>query len=207
MFYGISWLKKLLIDHKIWFQDIPTNNDIFYSFAVVLMSEKIIVCGKNLLQYRYRRSGSLTTRRFSGGNHTVDAFYALFRFVVQNNLGDRLIAILINLIADNLQLYLSGESYPLKIRMDSLKSLLGYKDMIDALKQYGEKNVLYPHNQEFVHRLIKGMDVCGIEYFQYYLYSVKEIIEERRKKGHTSCVMGMRTEWEKATAVFRMQQY
>lgn len=182
--------KKLLTDHKIWFQDIPTNNDIFYSFAVVLMSERIIVCGKNLLQYRYGRSGSLTNRRFSAENHTVDAFYALFRFGVQNKIDDQLAAVLINLIADNLQLYLSEEAFPLKIRMDSLRNLLGHKDMMDALNQYGEKNVLYPHNLKFVHRLIKDMDVCGIEYFQYYLDSVMEIIEERRKKGKTVALWG-----------------
>lgn len=182
--------KKILQNYDIWFQDIPTNNDIFYSFAVVLMSEKIIVCDKNLLQYRYGRTGSLTNRRFSGENHTVDAFYALFRFGVKNKIDNQLAAVLINLIADNLQLYLSEESFPLKIRMDSLKNLLGYKDMIDELYQYGKKNVLYPHNLEFVHRLIKDIDVCGIEYFQYYLDSVRKIIDERRKKGHTVALWG-----------------
>ena len=182
--------KKILQDYDIWFQDIPTNNDIFYSFAVVLMSEKIIVCDKILLQQRYRRAGSLTNRRFSGENHTVDAFYALFRFGVKNKIDNQLAAVLINFIADNLQLYLSEESFPLKIRMDSLKNLLGYKDMIDTLNQYGKKNVLYPHNLEFVHRLIQDIDVCGIEYFQYYLDSVRKIIEERRKKGHTVALWG-----------------
>lgn len=182
--------KKILSDHCIWFQDIPTNNDIFYSFAAILMSEKIVVCDKILLQYRHGRSGSLTSRRFSGENHTVDAFYALFRFGLQNRVEGPLAVVLMNLIVDSIQLYLSEESYPLEVRRDSLRKLLRYGDMIHVFCQREMSDILYPHNQEFVGRLVKGTDVCSIAYFQYYLDGIMRIIEERRMKNEKIALWG-----------------
>ncbi|MDE7430493.1 MAG: glycosyltransferase family 2 protein [Lachnospiraceae bacterium] len=182
--------KRILLDHKIWFQDIPTNNDIFYSFAVILMAERIIVCSKELLQYRYGRLGSLTNKRFSGENYTVDAFYALFRFWIRNKMESRLAAAFINLIADNLQLYLSEELYPLKMRRESLEDLLNYKDMINTLSRYEMSNALYPHNRQFVRSLVEKRDVCNMKYFQFYLDSVEEIIKEKRKNGEKIALWG-----------------
>ncbi len=182
--------RKILSDYKIWFQEIPTNNDIFYSFAVILMAGKIIVCDKIFLQYRHGRSGSLTNRRVSEENHTVDAFYALFRFMVQNRVEAHLAVVLINLIVDNIQLYLSEETYPLKIRRDSLQNLLEYSDMINVFRRKGMNDILYPHNQEFVGKLIDGMDVCSITYFQYYLDGIKGIIEKRKKKNEKVALWG-----------------
>ena len=172
--------KKILLDHAIWFQDIPTNNDVFYSFSTILVSGRIVVCDRYLLKYRYGRFGSLTDIRFSKVNYTVEAFYALFRYCIQNEIEGRLTAVLMNIIADNIQLYLSEESYPLKVRKASLKNLLEHRDMIDALSQYETKNVLYLHNRKFVQKLIQGGEVCNTGYFQYYLEGIEEIIKKRR---------------------------
>lgn len=182
--------KKILSEHGIWFQDIPTNNDIFYSFASVLASERICVCGEALLQYRYRRAGSLTDIRSFRENHTIDAFYALYQFALHNRQGDRMEGVLMNLIADNIQSYLSDESYPLRIRRDSLQALLGYGDMLDRMQRYERNDVLYPHNQEFVRRLVNGMDVCGTGYDQYLLYGARKLIEERRDRGEKLALWG-----------------
>lgn len=182
--------KKTLLEHNIWFQDIPTNNDVFYSFSTVMVSEKIIVCDRYLLRYHYGRAGSLTDIRFSKANYMIEAFYALFRFGIQNEIGQQLTAVLMNILSDNIQLYLSEETYPLKIRMDSLKNLLGYKDLVEALKQHEMNNVLYPHNKTFVQKLTQGEDVCRIGYFQYYLEGVEEIISSRRKRGKKIALWG-----------------
>lgn len=182
--------RKILTDNNIWFQDTPTNNDIFYSFAVLLKSERIAVCDDYLLKYRYGREGSLTDVRFSKANYTVEAFYALYRFVIQNKMQESLAVAFMNLLADNLQVYLSERAYPIEVRRNSLRQLLEYEDMLNALNQYEKNDALYPHNRKFVQRLIKGEDVCNIEYFQYYWESVKEIVRESREKGGKTAVWG-----------------
>ena len=182
--------RKILMEHNIWFQDIPTNNDIFYSFATVAAAEKIIVCDRYLLRYRYGRIGSLTDKRFSKANYTIEAFYALFRFGVQNETGKQLTAVLLNLLSDNIQLYLSDETYPSELRRDSFKRLLGYEDLVETLRQQGVNNVLYPHNKVFVQKLTRGEDVCRIGYYQYYLEGVEEIIRDRRINGKKIALWG-----------------
>ena len=182
--------RKILTDNNIWFQDIPTNNDVFYSFAVLLKSERITVCDDYLLRYRYGREGSLTDVRFSKANYTIEAFYALYRFVIQNKMQESLAAVFMNVLADNLQVYLSEKAYPIKVRKNSLRQLLEYGDMLNELSQYEKDDALYPHNRKFVQKLIKGEDVCNIEYFQYYWESVGEIVRDSRKNGRKTAVWG-----------------
>lgn len=182
--------RKILMDHDIWFQDILTNNDVFYSFSTILVAEQIVVCDSHLLKYRYGRQGSLTDIRFSEKNCIVEAFYALFCFHIRNEIEERLTEVLMNIIADNIQLYLCDETYPLKLRMDSLKYLLGCKDMVEALSQCEIKNILYPHNKKFVQKLIRGGEVCNIRYHQYYLEGIEEIISERKKDNMKIALWG-----------------
>lgn len=182
--------RKLLTDNNIWFQDVPTNNDIFYSFAVLLKAQRVAVCDKHLLKYRYGRTGSLTGIRFSKANYSVEAFYALYRFVMQNEIQESLTLVFMNTLADNLQEYLSQKLYPLKIRRNSLRILLQYEDMVQTLSRYELKGMLYPHNRKFVQKLIRGEDVCNIEYFQYYWESVEEIIREKRDGGEEIALWG-----------------
>lgn len=182
--------RKILTDNNIWFQNTPTNNDIFYSFAVLLKSERITVCDDYLLKYRYGRGGSLTDVRFSKANYTVEAFYALYRFVIQNKMQESLAVVFMNVLVDNLQAYLSESAYPIKVRKNSLIQLLKYEDMLNELTQYEKDDALYPHNRRFVQKLIKGEDVCNIEYFRYYWESVEEIVRGNREKDRKTAVWG-----------------
>lgn len=182
--------RKLLTDNHIWFQDIPTNNDVFYSFAVLLKAERIIVCDDCLLRYRYGRAGSLTAIRFSKTNHSVEAFYALYHFVIQNKMQESLVSVFMNVLADNLQSYLSEQAFPLEIRKNKLSILMQCEDMIQALSRYERKGALYPHNRNFVQKMMKSEDVCDIEYFQYYWESVGEIVSERRNMGRKTAIWG-----------------
>lgn len=185
--------KDLLLKNNIWFQNLPANNDVFYSFAVMLVANQIVVSDKLLLGYRYGRTGSLTAIRFSKQNYTIDAFNELFLFGVKNGTGidERLKVVFMNLLTDNIQKFLSDAIFSLEMRRESHKKLLGYEKLVDALKHYTAENLLYPHNRKFVENLIKGKDVCGIRYYDYYVEGIRDIVTERKEKHKRIALWGL----------------
>ena len=120
----------------------------------------------------------------------MEAFDALFRFGLQANLERRLQGVLMNIIADNIQLHLAGEEYPLEIRELSFKKLLECKDMTDALMRYGMEGALYPHNRDFVQKLMQGADVCRAGYLQYYADSTGEMVRKCQEQGKKTALWG-----------------
>lgn len=173
--------RELLLKNNIVFQDLLTNNDIFYSFAVMLVADKTVVCNEILLEYNHRRQGNLTEIRFSKKNFMVDAFYAVYQFCMQQHIDQKIKSVVLNMLTDKIQMYLSNTEYPLEIRLSSLNVFLGYQDLIDELKQQGEEGHLYPHNQIFLQKIQKGEMVCNIRYADYYIEALEEIISERRR--------------------------
>lgn len=63
----IPWNKlvrrQFLSDHNIWFQDLPANNDIYYSFSVMTSAGKIIYIDSILIRYYKNLPQSLTLGR------------------------------------------------------------------------------------------------------------------------------------------------
>lgn len=172
--------RNFLLENEIWFQDIQTNNDIFFSFATVLSAKKIVVCDEILVKYICGRSGSLTAIRTTKKSNIIEAFYALYPFCINREIDEHLKVACMNLITDNIQAYLSNKTYPVEIRRDSLDNLLRYQDMMGELHVYALNNQLYPHNQKFIEKLIKNEDVCNLDYVRYYIESIKDIIDEKR---------------------------
>ncbi len=172
--------KKIVSDNSIRFQNTVTNNDIFYSFSVTLMAEKIVTCDKILLGYCDGRKGSLTSVRFSKKNCTVEAFYAIYCFSRQKDIAQCIKTVLMNMLADNIQGYLSDSAYPLVMRQESLNILLGYQDLVSELELYMRDGLLYPHNCKFVSRFLVGEDICQIKYSDYYSESLRDMISENK---------------------------
>lgn len=171
--------REILLKYQIAFQNILTNEDVLYSFSLMLMAERIVVCDEILLKYCAERPGNLSSMRISKKNYTVEAFYAIYQFILRNNIEEQLKTIFMNILSDNIQKYLSDNMYSIQMRQESLKILLGYQNLIDSLERYSQKKALYPHNRKFVEKLIKGENVCNVGYYEYYSESIADIILEK----------------------------
>ncbi len=64
--------KQFLTDHNISFQDLPANNDIYYSFSVMISAEKIVYVDNILIRY-YRNLPQSLTRGRSHKNYLPEA--------------------------------------------------------------------------------------------------------------------------------------
>lgn len=63
----IPWNKlvrrQFILDNNIHFQDLPSNNDMYYSFSVITSAEKIVYIGNILIRYYKSLPTSLTSGR------------------------------------------------------------------------------------------------------------------------------------------------
>lgn len=76
--------KQLIIENNICFQDLPSNNDIFYSFAVITTAKKIVYVNNVLIRYYKNLPQSLTLERIKK-NYLPEAIAKCIEYT-QNNL-------------------------------------------------------------------------------------------------------------------------
>lgn len=74
--------REMLIGNGVLFQDIPTNNDIFYSLQVVLSSKRIRFIKQPLMEYLFQRENSLSKERLKDVN--IDKAYGAGLKYVKN---------------------------------------------------------------------------------------------------------------------------
>lgn len=185
--------RRILLENNICFQNILTNNDIFFSYATVMSAKKMVVCDQVLAEYgdfQKGRAGSLTTLRFSRFNYTVEAFYAVYTFCNRQNIERYLKTVFMNILLDNIQMYLSEKMYSVEMRHSSLNHLLEYSDLMNELKVRLSDNSLYPHNEDFAKKLVDGGDVCSMEYMQYYANGLENIILRTKSQNKKTALWG-----------------
>lgn len=73
--------RKWLLDNGIEFQNIPSNNDIFFSFVIMLLAKHVVWIDKILVTYYWKLPGSLTKSRYSSKLWIIDAFHRLIKWI------------------------------------------------------------------------------------------------------------------------------
>ncbi|MCQ2262531.1 MAG: glycosyltransferase [Bacteroidales bacterium] len=73
--------RSLLMEHEIRFQDLPRNNDIYFSNAVLVASKTIGIVNEPLYIYRINRLGSLQTAIDITPDTNIQAFRATYAFM------------------------------------------------------------------------------------------------------------------------------
>lgn len=176
--------RSFLNEYQIRFPDLPANEDIFYSYAVVLLAQKIVTCEGVFVRYYCGRDGSLTDFCLKKENFMVESYHEIFCFMQKNSLDEYVKMTVQNLILDNLQHYFSDHKNVLSIRQNTLDKLKKSGSMFKEFKQLADAKRLYPHNNVFMQRVCKNEDVCQIPYEQYLEDGILEVISPllRQKK-------------------------
>ena len=182
--------RELLVNAKIEFQNIPTNNDIFYSYSVLLFASRIIVSDKILLFYNEERSGSLSEQRNKRNNGTIEALYEVFTFSVKNKLKAELFNVYLNILLDQAQLYLLDSKYSLAMRRNSLNLFMSYTDLMNELECCTNNNILYPHNKLFWLDVSEGKDIWNNKYDFYLFKSIKALVSDKKRQSKRVALWG-----------------
>jgi len=99
-FRTVPWNKlihrKFLVDSGIRFQNLPTENDVFFSNALVLTAEKIVTISEPLVDYQCGLEGSITHNRLNKKSNFLLAYDKIYEYLEKR---DKTLAVaFINLI-------------------------------------------------------------------------------------------------------------
>lgn len=185
-------VKKSFLDaHQIRFPELLANEDVFYSYATVLLAERIVTCDKIFVKYYCGRVGSLTDFCAKKENYMIEAYRALWLFAKENKIEETLIIALFNGLLDSLQQYFSNQDNLLQIRENTLQKLKYYSDFLEDLKEYADKERFYPHNNVFIQKICRDENICAIAYEQYLEDGVKNVllplIQQEKKVAVWGC--------------------
>jgi len=82
----VPWNKLLrrdfLIDENICFQNLPTENDVFFSNISILMAKKIAFIDKPYVKYNCGVSGSITSKRIKEKSHVLLAYNRILEYLL-----------------------------------------------------------------------------------------------------------------------------
>lgn len=73
--------REILVKNRIEFQNLPRSNDIYFSYAAALCSDKIVFTNKVLYYARTERSHSITSTWRGKKNFDCEAFDAIYDFL------------------------------------------------------------------------------------------------------------------------------
>lgn len=168
LFKYVPWNKlvrrKMLIEKNIKFQEVPVNNDIFYSGSVILFSDKIVYSKKSYIKYNLNREGSLTFKRRKGDNYALLAYEKLYNLCKINNFynngKDYLNFILGHIKKELLSLY-KNEIYEARAYYKWFYEQSSWWEILnDGLR----KNNISNDNLEFVYMILtKKIDMIVLE--------------------------------------------
>lgn len=147
--------RALLIDKNILFQDIPNNNDVYYSFATALCARRIVISDEILLAHKRNRTDSLTKDRLNKKNHILKAYDEVYRFVIDRQFMPGIKNKIRNYIISQIVRLTTDTEHSREVRCDVIRELREkYWDTWDI--EGIPKEELDLSNQCFIHELIDG---------------------------------------------------
>lgn len=189
----IPWNKLVKRDmiekNKIRFQELPTNNDIFFSFACAASASKIVFSDKILVRYFKGLSNSLTKAR-GKKNYVLEALEEGFRFVEQSDvLKDKKIEAYYHLIIAIKNLLL-GDEYSIELREKALRQARENKNIIRVVENLAHRDKVPKAIQSFCILLLGDNNILEYSDEMYRGYFFREWIIRNHRKNRKVAVWG-----------------
>lgn len=176
----VPWNKlidlKWLLKNKIHFQDIPANNDVFFSMAIGLCAKRISVSDRILLRYYYGRNGSLTQKRKKtkiwfpkAYDEIVFAYWHTLSLSQKRELCDYMI--------ESLEGIFIRSHYSSNCKYQTAQLLQECTNLLSGLREGNELGLLKVHAQAFLKKM-ENRELMNIKEFDLYLPTILRIFKE-----------------------------
>lgn len=153
----VPWSKlvsrSLLQKYHILFQDLPANNDVFFSLASAMVAEKIVVLKDVLVRYYYGRKGSLTNSRRNKRSYIAEAAEELFAFAQNHNISRFIRKGLYNHMVHEMFIIFSSEQYVTECRQHVLQKMRSDGVLKENLKIAMQEGLISPQNQQILEKV------------------------------------------------------
>lgn len=81
--------RKLIQENFIKFQNLPSENDVFFSNAVVLCANRIVFVAEALVNYYCGLAGSISESRINRKSHALLAYEQVYKYILQKRRDDK----------------------------------------------------------------------------------------------------------------------
>lgn len=179
----VPWNKlidlKWLLKSNIRFQNIPANNDVFFSMAAGLCAKRISVCEKSLLRYYHGRNGSLTQERMKTKLWLPKAFDELIR-IYWKTLSLEKKQILCYFMTESLISIFTSSDYSLNCKCQTEQLLQECENLLTSLSEMQGKGLLKPYAQVLINKF-EQKELANLQEFDLYLPTLKDILEKNKE--------------------------
>lgn len=183
--------RNLMLDKHILFQDIPSNNDVFYSMAAVYTASRIVFTDHILLKHYMGGKDSITKKRLTIRNYVVDAYQAVFHYIDQQEEQEIRLIEVFNYMLDFFITFLCSNIYLREVRKNTYEDLKKSRILQEAMQRYSQDERIFPHNRCFIHQVLSGQfDIGGGSYYDYYLEGVKQLLTSEKTKNRKVALWG-----------------
>ena len=181
----VPWNKLIrrdfLMEENIRFQDIPFNNDMYFSLATALLAKRIVFCEEVLVKYYFGRDKSLTSKRQKKilVPLVFEEFYSMYGdYIVQTNRENMVANFALRNIGDIFQNPQIAESG----KIDGMELLQNCVNLKKYFACAYEKDMLIPYCRVVWETIKDKRNLSQLEEYEFYLPVLKELLRKNRNK-------------------------
>lgn len=182
--------KKVIDRFGIKFQNIETNNDLYFSMAVSLAADKVVICDKVLMRYYMGRKGSVTQFRRKKKQCRVMAFEHLLEFLEREKVEDIIEKELYNYMIYMFECDFDDEYNSLECKEGIESQIFQSKIFNEKIRDAYNKGQLYRHAQIFAEKMLRKESLKECKFYEYYMPQVKELVIKSKMANEKIAVWG-----------------
>lgn len=190
----VPWNKLIrrdfLIEKHIIFQDIPSNNDIFFAVTTTIQANKIVFSDMVSLRYYYGFNDSLTFKRFNKKNYLVEAYSKLLDYINVNHISNVSWGDMLNYILDNIEVHFACPEYSKSVKEDTYQQILKNTVLMNAIREAVDQKRLSAHNIVFGKEVLNNTCVIERNNYFYYLGGILPLFNHSRANGEKIALWG-----------------
>lgn len=185
-------VKKELLELKnIRFQNLATNNDVFYSMVVAFEANKIVFINKILVDYYWLQEGSLSVKRVNRKGDIIPAYRKVFDYIINHTDDTGEVDAFANYVLDSL-IWMFGDKEKIarNVKDELEQDLQSDSWLLEQLNRVMARHGLWSHNEEFLKRTMAKKCVVEINPYLYYIDGINALCEKAHREGKKVALWG-----------------
>lgn len=179
--------KEFIENNDILFQNIPTNNDVFYSMAVGVSAEKVVFLNSILVKYYYGLRESLTLQSRNKCRYFPYAYEELIKYIKEKKVDD---SSLCNYMLKTMWMVMYGDENSEISKRATMELFYECKELQKKIAESIKKKLLFAWTKEYACQLLARKDTITNRACEYMMPQIKEICEESKKNKQKIAIWG-----------------
>lgn len=181
--------REVLLHNNIFFQNIPSENDVFYSYATILTSDTVVTLGDVLVQYYHGHANSISCDRDKKCSHLVLAQEAVYQYIVETMGNQQLAISYLNEVISSVLYRLQNEKNKRKLNA-ACEQWGNSRIFHNAILENQDNIHISSSNRLFIQRMLSGEDWKIDNIYLLYKDDIKETLEHIHQNNKKIALWG-----------------